>query len=51
MRHLIIICTFLMLIGCGQKGAIYVPESREEVAKQSNSNNEQLVLSQREQEK
>jgi len=51
MPHLFMICTFLLLTGCGQKGAIYLPESGEEAAKQSNSNNEKLVVNQREQEK
>ena len=51
MRHLIMISAFFLLTACGQKGALYLPESSEEAVTQSDANKDPLLASQREQDK
>ena len=51
MRHLVLISALLLLTACGQKGALYLPESSEEAVMQSDANKDLLLASQREQDK
>ena len=51
MRHFVMISAFFLLTACGQKGALYLPESSEEAAMQKDANKDPLLASQREQDK
>ena len=51
MRHFFMISVFFLLTACGQKGALYLPESSEEAVMQSDANKDPLLASQREQDK
>ena len=51
MRHFVMISAFFLLTACGQKGALYLPESSEEAVTQSDANKDPLLASQREQDK
>ena len=48
MRHFVMISAFILLTACGQKGALYLPESSEEAVMQSDANKDLLLASQRE---